>query len=493
VGAGSETPLDVTLAVSQQDAGLSSAFYPAGETAIGHPVLDSNGQLIPGFGHFAADDFQSGGFDSLTLKGTVEFQGPVSITANRSITLADAGVIYADSSVYLTAPYISVGMPFQAPQQASQVQTPFQNGEGKPFLFSPTYGSGNLNLQATTLIDIGDLSLQNIGQASFVVNGGDIRGDGTLEMAGNLTLSAGQIYPPTDVGFTIAAFDYTVNTTIQLGSVTIEGGGDRQLPLSAGGTLSVYASEINQDGVLRAPLGAIQLGWDGTGNGPVDLISGATFASTKNLTLGDDSVTSVSAIDPISGKAFVIPYGIDVNGTSWIDPTGRDITDGGVAQKSIQLSGANITVKSGAQIDIRGGGNLYTYRWVSERRHRGHFGLIVKLRYRSDLRVELCSLRSLQSQPRTKRCLRFRRGLRQQQLGRWRPDLSAGKPRITHRNIHSVACPLRAAAGRIPRYTNIGHASQYKVDITGWVEPCIGLHGQQSGPESHHTAVNRRV
>jgi filamentous hemagglutinin family protein len=365
VGAGSEIPLDVTLAVSQQDAGLSSAFYPAGETAIGHPVLDSNGQLIPGFGHFAADDFQSGGFDSLTLKGTVEFQGPVSITANRSITLADAGVIYADSSVYLTAPYISVGMPFQAPQQASQIQTPFQNGEGKPFLFSPTYGSGNLNLQATTLIDIGDLSLQNIGQASFVVNGGDIRGDGTLEMAGNLTLSAGQIYPPTDVGFTIAAFDYTVNTTIQLGSVTIEGGGDRQLPLSAGGTLSVYASEINQDGVLRAPLGAIQLGWDGTGNGPVDLISGATFASTKDLTLGDDSVTSVSAIDPISGKAFVIPYGIDVNGTSWIDPTGTDITDGGVAQKSIQLSGANITVKSGAQIDIRGGGNLYAYRWVS--------------------------------------------------------------------------------------------------------------------------------
>jgi filamentous hemagglutinin family protein len=358
------TPLDVTLDISQQNLVLDPTFYPAGETAIGNPVLDITGQPISGLGHFSASSFQAGGFDSLTLGGIVQFSGPVTISANRSITVADGGVLFADASVLLTAPYIELGQPFQAPQQASQIQTPFQNGANQPFLFSPTYGSGNLTVEATSLIDIGALSLQNIGHAQFIANGGDIRGDGTLEIAGALTFRAGQIYPPTDVNFTIAAFDYELDNSTQLGSVTIEPSGSRQLPLSAGGTLTVYASTINQDGVLRAPLGTIQLGWDGSGDGPVDLISGTTFSSTKQLTLGNNSVTSVSAIDPTTGKAEVIPYGIEANGTSWIDPTGLDITSGGVTAKSIQLSAANVVVNPNAQIDIRGGGDLYAYQWV---------------------------------------------------------------------------------------------------------------------------------
>jgi filamentous hemagglutinin family protein len=349
------TPLDVTLDVSQQNLVLDPAFYPAGETAIGNPVLDINGQPISGLGHFSASSFQAGGFDSLTLGGIVQFSGPVTISANRSITVADGGVLFADSSVLLSAPYIELGQPFQAPQQASQIETPFQNGANQPFLFS---------VEATSLIDVGPLSLQNIGQAQFIANGGDIRGDGTLEIAGALTLRAGQIYPPTAIDFTIAAFDYDLNNATQLGSVTIEPSGNRQLPLSAGGTLTVYASTINQDGVLRAPLGTIQLGWDGSGDGPVDLISGTTFSSTKQLTLGNNSVTSVSAIDPTTGKAVVLPYGIEANGTTWIDPTGLDITSGGVAAKSIQLSAANVVVNPNAQIDIRGGGDLYAYQWV---------------------------------------------------------------------------------------------------------------------------------
>ena len=358
------TPLDVTLDVSQQNLVLSPSFYPAGETAIGHPVLDSNGQPIPGLGHFSANSFQAGGFDSLTLGGIVQFSGPVTISANRMITVADGGVLFADASVNLTAPYIVLGRPFQAPQQATQLQTPFQDGDNRSFLVSPTYGAGNLTVEAASLMDIGVLSLQNIGQATFIANGGDIRGDGILEIAGALTLRAGQVYPPTAAGFTIAAFDYSLNNSTQFGSVTIEASGNRPLPLSAGGTLTVYASTITQDGVLRAPLGTIQLGRDGTGDGPIDLISGTTFAPTKQLTLGNNSVTSVSAVDPITGKALVIPYGIDLNGASWIDPSGVDITSGGVPAKSIQLSAANIEVNPNAQIDIRGGGDLYSYQWV---------------------------------------------------------------------------------------------------------------------------------
>src|SRR5690606_15120665 len=48
------------------------------------------------------------------------------------------------------------------------------------------------------------------------------------------------------------------------GSVNIAGSGNRPLPFSAGGTLSIYGSNIQQGGTLRAPLGTINLGWDGT-------------------------------------------------------------------------------------------------------------------------------------------------------------------------------------------------------------------------------------
>jgi filamentous hemagglutinin family protein len=355
----SKTPLDITLNVLQQDLSLS------GSSAIGQAALDGNGQTIDGMGFFSAERFLAGGFDALALKGTVQFNGPVSITAKRSLSLADGGVIYADSDVHLSAPYIAVGKPFQAPVQDVQLETPFQDGDNRPFVFPPTYGTGKLTLEATSLIDIGALSLQNIGQANFSATGGDIRGNGILEMAGAMLLRAGQIYPPTAIAFTIAAYDYSLNNNNQFGSVTIEAAGTRQLPLSAGSHLAIYASEIKQDGVLRAPLGTIQLGWDGTGTGPVDLLTGATFNSTKNLTIGNHSVTSVSAIDPVTGKAMVLPYGINLNGTSWIDPTGVDITSGGVTAKSIQFSSANIEVSPDAQIDIRGGGDLLAYRWVS--------------------------------------------------------------------------------------------------------------------------------
>ena len=78
-------------------------------------------------------------------------------------------------------------------------------------------------------------------------------------------------------------------------------------PSLAGGTLSIYGSIIDQHGVLRAPIGTINLGWDGTGTGPVDPITGKAFAATQQLTLAAGSVTSVSAVDPLSGQGDADP------------------------------------------------------------------------------------------------------------------------------------------------------------------------------------------
>jgi len=355
-------PSTPTLTVTQGAHSIPFApFYPSGGDAIGHAVVDSHGNPVAPTGYFTADDFLSGGFASLTLKGSVGFNGPVDINATGTLDIATGGVIAANSRVTLQAPCVELGTPFLPPLAPSQVAAPFVF-QGGSYYFAPTYGSGALTVIAS-LIDIGNLSLQGIGNASFIANNGDIRGDGTLDLAGNITMRAGQVYPPTAVTFTIAAFDYTVGAVTHPGTVTFQSAGDRETPLSAGGVLDVYASEINQGGVLRAPFGTINLGWDGSGTAPVDPITNSAVDASKTITLSAGGITSVSGIDSLTGLPMEIPYGINPDGTNWIDPVGNDITAGGLPQKSIHIAGANIVEQHGATIDIRGGGDLIAYQF----------------------------------------------------------------------------------------------------------------------------------
>lgn len=350
------SPLDVNLVVTQE-----GNFLPV-STGDGNPIgkilSDTNGIPLAQMGHFAVSRFAAGGFDSFELGGVVRFVGPVDIAARGKLTVASGGVLYADSAVTLSAPYVKLGLPFAGPVPLEEKGPPFGTA-ALPIYAPPSFGPGSLTVRAN-LIDVGTLSLQNIGRADLIADGGDIRGDGVLNIAGDLYMRAAQIYPNTAVSFTISAYDHGGIP----GSVTIAGSGVRSLPLSAGGTLSIYASVINQGGVLRAPFGQIRLGSDGTGTA-IDPLSGQLYPTAQLVTLGDGSLTSVSAIDPLTGKGVLIPYGLNLNGTSWIDPTGLDITAGGVPQKMVSIAGLNVDIGSGSLIDIRGGGDLYAYRWVS--------------------------------------------------------------------------------------------------------------------------------
>jgi filamentous hemagglutinin len=352
------TPLDATLEVTQ-----SALSYAA--SGIGSTV-SVNGTMA-GLGYFAADSFNASGFDALTLGGTVQFSGPVTLKANSSLTVGSSGVIYADSAVNLIAPYVKLGQAFQGPLTVAQQQLPiFVDSSGNADEISPAYGTGNITVTASSLIDVGNLSLQNIGNLNLAAANGDIRGDGTLDVAGNISLTAGQIYPTTETTFTVAAYDHGSIA----GTVTIAASGARQLPLSAGGTLNIFGSDISQGGVLRAPIGTINLGSGVTSLSPTDPLSGQSFDPTQSLTLASGSTTSVSAVDPITGQDLTIPYGTLLNGVSWIDPAGNDITAAGngpnaIPGKAINISAANVADQSGATIDISGGGDLYAYRFVS--------------------------------------------------------------------------------------------------------------------------------
>ena len=363
--------------------------------AAGNSFADANNF---GLIRFGADTYAQGGFGTLSLTvssnalnqalglqaagtgtGALQIQGNVSLAAERQINLADGGVLSlvpagnapvpAPATLTLNAPYIVLGRPFLGPLQSTEQASPFGS-----VAVAPTYGQGTVTATAASLIDVGNLVLQGTGTTTLDATkggttNGAIRGDGTLDASGDIVLRAGQIYPPTAVTFNVIAHDYVRDGVTTASTVTIKPAGSvpaAALPLSAGGTLAISASVIDQGGQLLAPQGIIRLGADGD----QDPFTGAALAGATTLTLQPGSVTSVSASDPVTGKPVTIPYGINVNGDTWIDPTGTDITNLGPTAKAITLNSASINFlaatkdKPAASIDLAGGGDLYAYQFV---------------------------------------------------------------------------------------------------------------------------------
>lgn len=366
------TSADVNLMVIANGRTIASNNADLG---VGSAIVDAAGTRLPGMGYFALSRFNAGGFDSLDLGyktfggtpsigGNVQFDGPISLNVRGSLRIAAGGIVKADSGVKLSASYIAIGQEFLPPANPKDPEDiPFEGADTPALAVPPTFGQGSLTLRADT-IDVGTTSLQGIGRAKLIANGGDIRGNGTINIAGDLTLQAAQVYPTTLSTFNIFAYDHDGVA----GSVTIIGAGHSVAPLSAGGKLNIYASNITQGGVLRAPLGSITLGWDGTDVDPSDAALDAPFdpvargvvsvpISTK-VTLKSGSLTSVSA------KGMLIPFGLSADGSTWIDPSGVNVTVGGLPKKEVVIAGDSVTKQRGSTVDIRGGGDLYAFRWV---------------------------------------------------------------------------------------------------------------------------------
>ncbi|MEI6654650.1 MAG: filamentous hemagglutinin N-terminal domain-containing protein, partial [Verrucomicrobiota bacterium] len=371
------TSADVNLVVKQSG---NVILNPGAHIGVGIGLVDNYGVAYGNSGCFAIERFIQGAFASLDLGGkympnaspipyggNVGFQGKIDIQASGTLRLAAGGVIQANDSVRISASYISLGQDFRAPQHPDDILVAFQMDPAYPsneYNFAPTYGPGTLDLRAG-LIDVGLLSLQNIGRANLTASGGDIRGNGTLSMAGDLVLQANQIYPTTLGKFDVFAYDHSGVA----GSITVRADGTSAAPLSAGGSLALYASNILQAGVLRAPSGTIRLGWDGMDldksttalDAPKNLIAGATIATpvARDVTLTSASITSVSV------AGMVIPFGVSPDGLTWIDPRGVNVTMSGLPEKSIVVGANSITMAAGATLDIRGGGDLLASRWVA--------------------------------------------------------------------------------------------------------------------------------
>jgi filamentous hemagglutinin family protein len=359
-------PLVITINQAAEQV-LRSQF---GEALL---VKGANGNTQDGTGLMtvSADKIMSGGFSTVNIKNTqtdfyntstdqtsvlgtdlIRFAGDVTLKTAASITLdaktigwtglngSSSGIVSLDSAFLRLGTSIpGLSDPTIAPGQIDHLHvlgggTLSANSQWTE-LQGVSLWNGFKTISLDSAHDLRTVGLNDGTQRDFV---------GAMVTAANLNLQASQIYPST-----LSSFTFSVVNNPK-GEIKITGTNTDKSPLSAGGNLTFEAPAINQDGVLRAPLGTISL-----------------VAGTK-LTLGADSVTSVSA------EGLLIPFGVIQGGLSragsivggdWLYPLGpgQNLVFNSPPIKKVILNAPSITMAKGSKVDIAGGGNLFGYEF----------------------------------------------------------------------------------------------------------------------------------
>ena len=304
------------------------------------------GNVIPaalnGQTTISADKIEQGGISDLrittsndsTTSNKVKFLGDVNLTTNERISIDAQGLEWANGTasgtVNLNTAYLKIGSSLNRDVVG----------------IMPATGAGILttNAQWTELSgatrwdafsDITLNSTHDLRTVGIRVDGEQRDFLGGLVTAANVNLQASQIYPSTLSNFTFAIKN---NPT---GEITITGSNTDASPLSAGGVLNFTAPVINQNGIIKAPLGTINL------------------TATNKLTLGERSVTSVSAAN------LLIPFGVTAGGLDWLYPldSSRNLLYNTPPEKQVVLNAPEISLQKGSVIDISGGGDLQAYEF----------------------------------------------------------------------------------------------------------------------------------
>ena len=319
-------------------------FFPTGPRAIvvgaaAVPDLPS-AQAVPAVSNGLIDlplqPLLDGGFSALSLMvrpaqiangiADIRFVGDQSLRLPQLLRLDAPVLATTGGTVTLAAPYIRLGNTNAFFRDAAL----------------PTAGSGKLRVNAQLIDLIGDTSLQGFGAGAQFSSSGDLRLIGTrvpanqssefvgsLAALGDLSFDAARIYPTT-------LSQFVINSGKPGGRVAVTSAqANTQLPLSAGGSVTVVAANIAQGGVLLAPFGAIDL------------------RASDTLVLGPGSLTSTSSAN------LLIPFGQTQFGQQWVYPLGTvtRIIDA-VPAKRIALTAPNVSIALGATVDLSGGGDL---------------------------------------------------------------------------------------------------------------------------------------
>ncbi|ETK19758.1 filamentous haemagglutinin family protein [Pseudomonas sp. FH1] len=345
-----------------------------------------------GHGRLGVDQVSAGGFDNLAVlsDGMLGFDGDVSLKMGQSLRLYSGAMglteqAAANSRINLSAPYLLLAgilEPLEAKDQyLHPVLTTGMSQRTSQALFAANanlidvrgnvlFGNNsNLPLSDTSLVNVDrrgfdDVQLTSQGDLRFLAGAGaDVIATGIstqLMTQGDMTLRAAQLYPATEVGARVLAgylsgdptggFSYDPTRTL---TIAHAGNGNAAIPYSAFGRLLLGGPTVKQGGVVRAPLGLIEIGNRGTSK--VELLPG--------------SLTSVSA------KGLVLPYGGTTDGQIY-QYNGKTVTflgQGGKLNANAGLSvgvimgGQSVAVLPDATLDLSGGGELLGAGFVSGR------------------------------------------------------------------------------------------------------------------------------
>ncbi len=363
---------------SELDIQQSGPILPAGlapDAAIA--------QTIVGHGYLMADQLAGSGIQNLTLSPTTNITSGAAAFANGDDPTNALAANYAPGNVVFTgSTTLAVSGNLQI--DAAQIQlgnSGIQSGinvtlQGNYVALrnaktsAPLAATGNnaLTVRGNT-IDIAGAVLSQVKTANFVAQG-DIRLRipyavaaaasssagfvGELYAPGDLNLTAAQIYPVSDVDFTLKA----------AGAITIASSGNAAVaPLSAGGSVTVDGATIDQRGTLLVPLGTIRLGAQTASDLSPNDPTGAIL--TTSVTLEPGSMTSVSL------QGMTVPFGETTDGKNWTYDTHPDSANNlvNVSQitlptKEIELSAPSVQVKSNATVDLSGGGDVVASEFV---------------------------------------------------------------------------------------------------------------------------------
>ncbi len=324
--------------------------FPVGPMAINVRQTDPEplnqnitfGNVVPanlnGRATLSSDKIAKGGFYDVRLSSPdeVKFQGDVTINTQARIDIDAQKVSWeklggaATGAVNLNTAYLRMGSSLVREINAL-----------------PTLGAGTFTANAQWL-ELGGASLWN-GFSRINLNSthdlrtvgirpSDSQRDfiGALVTAANLNLKASQIYPSTLTNFTFAVKNNPE------GQITLAGNNTDKTPLSAAGVLNFAAPVINQNGILKAPFGAINL------------------TAGSSLTLGKGSLTSVS------GAGQLVPFGVTQGGLDWLYPLDsfRNLVFNTPPEKKLNLSAPEVTLAKGSVVDLSGGGDLLAYEFL---------------------------------------------------------------------------------------------------------------------------------
>ncbi|HEX8055585.1 MAG TPA: filamentous hemagglutinin family protein [Novosphingobium sp.] len=345
----------------------------------------------------SANQVMAAGFDTLVARGSMDVAGTVDLRLGKSFIATTAPIdgrpttdklvisTQEGAAAAITAPYIR-----------------FASSAREIGSLGSASGTGSLAFNAST-IDIVGSALFNVtaatsarpGSVTFAASS-DVRLIGTagvpdsttglfqpgitgqLISTGDITFSAGQVYATTGTGnlqqlledrragkagtptpYLIASSYADGNVNFTRTSATLP-----DTPLSAGSYLAVRGAHISQNGVLRAPLGMLDIGSnDTTAIGP------ASVPATLSLVFGPDSLTSVSARTSLTGTdALAVPYGTTTDLIEYFFSPGTDKVLSTVPSGELRFAGKDISFSSNngndVHVDGRGGGDVFAFEFI---------------------------------------------------------------------------------------------------------------------------------